>query len=56
MVILLVNMYCTKKVVAPEIWLDILEEFGIKKEEDFYHLNVEEASKLIGELINMPDK
>lgn len=45
-----------EKVVAPEEWLQILKELEVEKEDDLYHLNVEQASGLIFKMINMPDK
>lgn len=45
-----------EKLVPPEDWAKILKELKVEKEEDMYHLNVEQASKLIGTLINLPDK
>lgn len=45
-----------KKLVAPEVWTKILKDLDVKKEEDLYHLSVEQASGLIYTLINMPDK
>ena len=45
-----------KKLVPPEVWTKILKELGVEKEEDLYHLSVEQASGLIYMLINMPDK
>ena len=45
-----------EKAVPPEEGKKILKDFGIEKEEDLYHLNIEQASKLIYIMIQMPDK
>ena len=45
-----------EKLVPPEVWTKILKELKVEKEEDMYHLNIEQASGLIYTLINMPDK
>ena len=45
-----------EKLVPPEVWTKILKELKVKKEDDLYHLDVEQASGLIYTLINMPDK
>lgn len=45
-----------KKCITKEDWAVISARYDIKHPEDLYHLNVEQASKLIGTLINMPDK
>ena len=45
-----------EKFVPPEDWTIILKDIDVKKEEDLYHLNVEQASWLIHTLINMPNK
>lgn len=46
------------KLVEIGQWRTILKEAGVEitEEEDLYHLNVEQASKLIGALIKMPNK
>lgn len=45
-----------KKATPPAEWAAICQSFQIEKEEDLYHLNVEEASRIIGVLLKMPDK
>ena len=45
-----------EKAVPPEEGEKILKEFSVNKEEDLYHLSVEQASKLIYIMIQMPDK
>jgi len=45
-----------KKLVPPEVWVKILKELNVEKEDDLYHQNVEDASYLISTLIKMPDK
>ena len=45
-----------EKLVPPEVWAKILEDLEVEKEDDLYHLNVEQASGLIFTLISMPNK
>ena len=45
-----------KKLVPPEVWAKTLKDFRVEKEGDLYHLNIEQASKLIYIMIQMPDK
>lgn len=45
-----------EKLVTIEQWAEMTKDLNIEKEEDLYHLNVEQASKLIYVMIQMPDK
>ena len=45
-----------ERLVSIEEWAKITHELKIEKEEDIYHLNVEQASKLIGTLTKLPHK
>ena len=45
-----------EKAVPPEEWKKLCDAFRIKKEDDLYHLNVEEASRFIAALCKMPNK
>ena len=45
-----------EKLVPQEEWTKILNELKVKKDDDLYHLSVEQASGLIYTLIHMPDK
>lgn len=45
-----------EKVVDIKEWREMLQELDIKKEDDLYHLNVEQASQLIWQLMKMSNK
>ena len=45
-----------EKVLPKEEWVKIAQELNIETDEDLNHLNVEQASKLIGTLIKLPNK
>jgi len=45
-----------EKVLPKEEWAKIAQELNIETEADLNHLNVEQASKLIGVLIKRPNK
>lgn len=44
-----------QKEIPVEAWALICKEYEIKKEEDLFHLNVEQASSLIFGLLKMPN-
>ena len=45
-----------KRAVTIEQWAEMTKDLNIEEEDDLYHLNVEQASKVIYTLIKMPDK
>jgi len=45
-----------ERLVPPDIWAKILKELKVEKEDDLFHLNVEQASGLIYTLVMMPNK
>ena len=45
-----------QKEIPAEAWALICKEYDIEKEEDLFHLSVEQASSLISGLLKMPGK